>query len=43
MNANRMEPDRPPCHRQCYRPAVFFCHIRLIAPSFLQGKTRNAF
>jgi hypothetical protein len=33
---------RPP-RRLCYHPAVFFCHLRLIALSFPQGKIRRNF
>jgi hypothetical protein len=34
MELDRPQNNRPPC--VCYRPAVFFCHIRLVALS-LQG------
>jgi hypothetical protein len=39
--SNTLEPDRPQhdrAHRLCYRPAVFFRHLRLITLSFPQGK-----
>jgi hypothetical protein len=37
----RLQDD--PSHSLCYRPAVFFCHLRRFALSIPQGKIRRAF
>jgi hypothetical protein len=37
------KPDQPQHHRLCYRPAVFFRHLPVIALSFPKGKIRLTF
>ena len=45
-SSNTPESDRPQHYlpsAQCYRPAVFFRPLLLIAPSFPHGKFQRAF
>jgi hypothetical protein len=37
-NSNTLAPDRPRHDRLCYRPAVFFCRLRLLRFHFRKGK-----